>query len=189
MEAQAEEYSIDAVLNFLDSIKDEGTMKPQTVRSVKAACNSFKDILNDEEKQDVRRLDFEALAERMATLKGDQHSPGTLREYRRRFQRAIGDFLRYRENPEAWKAEAAGGRKRRSANAAGRSGEVPGSLPKVPRHVQAPDALVFPYPLRPDVVVYIHNLPRDLTRAEAQRLGAFLQTLATDYAPHGDRTN
>ena len=37
----------------------------------------------------------------------------------------------------------------------------------------------YPFPLRPDLMVYL-SLPRDLRRGEAQRLGAYLMSLAVD---------
>lgn len=44
-------------------------------------------------------------------------------------------------------------------------------------------SLNYPFPLRNGIVVTISNLPRDLKLAEADRLAAFVRTLAEDYKP------
>ena len=41
-----------------------------------------------------------------------------------------------------------------------------------------PDMLDIPFPLRDDLVLSIRNLPLDLPPREAERLAAFLRTLA-----------
>jgi hypothetical protein len=50
------------------------------------------------------------------------------------------------------------------------------------QHAQGTTKIIFPIPLREGVVVQIHNLPMDLTAAEAQRISAVINALAVSSA-------
>ena len=45
---------------------------------------------------------------------------------------------------------------------------------------------IIPIPLREGLTVHIQDLPRDLTQAEAARIGAVICALATPLKPEGE---
>ena len=45
-------------------------------------------------------------------------------------------------------------------------------------HKQCTQTLSYPFPLRSGVIVTLNQIPRDLTREEAERIGGFVRTLA-----------
>lgn len=58
---------------------------------------------------------------------------------------------------------------------------------KTMAEVLASEPRVYPIPLRADVTVQLHNLPADLTPAEADKIAAVVRALATPAGP--DRLN
>lgn len=40
------------------------------------------------------------------------------------------------------------------------------------------NALAYPFPIRPGVTVSLLNIPADMTKAEAERIAAFIKALA-----------
>jgi hypothetical protein len=56
--------------------------------------------------------------------------------------------------------------------------ELPKELPPVDGRTADLGLLDYPFPLRPDAVVLLRNIPRDLTVPEAERIGAMLRAVA-----------
>jgi len=191
MATERQDYSVEALLSFLDWAATKGKMNQRTAEGRKVACNRLFSVLDEDERADVRTLDLDDIAARFHNLQGTSYTQSSLREYRRRVEKAITDFLEWKKDPSSWRPSTASPKTRdkgersetlRSEKPRGTGSSVqPRSIPPSWSPTEQP---VYPYPLRPEVTVLISNLPRDLTLAEARRLGAFLQTLAVDYSPN-----
>jgi len=190
METPLQDYSVTALLAFLDWCAEKGKMNARTASGRRVACNRVFHVLDEHERQDVRQLNLDEVFMRFANLEGQGFTPESLREYRRRVEKSIADFLEYRRDPTNWRPST-GSRMRdkrtdraeQTRTPVARSSIRRDELPGMATAVRSSGTPVYPYPLRPDIMVFIHNLPTDLTVAEARRLGAYLQTLAADYTP------
>jgi hypothetical protein len=186
----APNYSKNALLKFLDTVVAQGLMNANTANGLKAACAKILDDVASDD--DVRGLDVSTAVIRYNNRNPGFLAPNSLAEYQRRVSRAISDFVRWVEDPAAFKPQGRG-----SASKDGRKSE---STPRkrnmehdqvaamppahAPPVVLASAGLPLSFPLRPDFLAQV-VIPRDLTADEARRLGAFLLTLAADFRPVG----
>jgi hypothetical protein len=181
------DFSKQALLRFLDTVTAKGLMNANTAGGMKAACLKILDDVADAE--DVRPIDVNTAVIRYNNRNPGILSPNSLAEYQRRVSRAIQDFVRWTENPAAFRPR---GRSAAAKNKNGKEVEANPVEPEAhtplasPPHVASPPAssagLPLSYPLRPDFLAQV-VIPRDLTAEEARRMGAFLLTLAADFRP------
>ena len=183
------DYSKNALLKFLDTSVAKGIVNANTGAGLKAACvKILDDVAND---ADVRKIEVNTAVIRYNNRNPDVLAPNSLAQYQRRVSRAISDFVRWVENPVAFKMRSRGTPERNGKT----SGKAPGRHAAVLRAHDAPLAQGIPtittsaglpmsFPLRPDFLAQV-VIPRDLTADEARRLGAFLLTLAADFRPPG----
>jgi len=175
--AMAEDFSKQALLNFLEYEKAKGLVKEATIASRKAAVNAVLGILDDDETSDVRAIDLDAAMSRFANKREGDFSPDSLRVYKSRVLNAIEDFARYRENPAGFKPGVV--MRQRSAPKPASSPVQPQQRAQisVDESVQ-PGAVSFPIPIRPGTVVKLVGIPSDLTRREANKIANIVMALA-----------
>ena len=179
--------SLTALLSFLDYVSDKGLMAKNTAAGRKAACSKVLGILDPEEQTDVSALNTEDVMTRFINLEGKGYTPKSLTVYKSRMSSSIEEFLNYTQNPSAYKPSVS---KKRSAKQA--DANRPKSNMKAYKPIEvkvfegasrseagsSPAANVFPIPIRADVVVRIHNLPFDLSSAEAEKISAVVKAMA-----------
>lgn len=171
------DYSAEAYYSFMDYCANKGLVKANTAQSRKAAGKKMLELLDPEERRDLRTIDLDQLHNCFVNKSGTEYTPDSLQVYKSRFKTGLVDFLRWVENPATFKPSTQqrenGARTpseplHRQASPPGRSAEPQRSSLGV----------VFPVPLRPDLIVQIHNIPSDLTEAEAERISAIVKALA-----------
>jgi hypothetical protein len=177
------DYSVDAFMRFLDYAAKKGLVKLHTVRARKTSSKRLLDLLDPDEKQDLKSLDLDHLAERFANKEGTGFKPESLQTYQRRLKTALEDFFAFTENPRSFKPTSAARASRQSGPArpdrSGRTSSKAGGSPSRETGVSPGlDSLVFPIPLRPGVVVKLCDIPPDLTDAEAEKVAAVIKALA-----------
>ncbi len=179
-------YSESELLGFMDYLGDKGIVKLATAKSRKIAASKILGALDEHEKIDLRNLDREQAFTRFANKSGKDFTPDSLLTYKSRFFSALDDFLRWAGNPAAFKP-AGSQRAARSTNE--QTTQAKNTIKQLktistpqanthPNQHEGGQPLVFPIPIREDVVVKIHNLPLDLTRAESERICAVIKALA-----------
>jgi len=176
------DYSIQELNKFLDYTRSKGLMKPATVAARKAAVNNVLGILTPEETKDVRELNLDDVALRFANLKGSAFKPESIRVYKSRVAVSIADFIQYRKNPITFKPNASGQRNdsspKRDKN---EKPPVRGKAPQGRNIVEAETSdVIFPIPLRPNLVVKLVGIPGDLSKREAQKIANVVIALAVD---------
>ncbi|MDP2794036.1 MAG: hypothetical protein Q8O25_08175 [Sulfurisoma sp.] len=182
------DYSKNALMKFLETTAAQGLMNANTAAGLKAACAKILDDVADN--GDVRGVDINIAVIRYNNRNPGVLAPNSLAEYQRRVSRAISDFVRWVENPAAFKPRSRGAPPKNGRKAAGVADKHIGnenqvvSQPTAHGTPQAATGLPLSYPLRPDFLAQV-VIPRDLTADEARRLGAFLLTLAADFRPAG----
>lgn len=113
---------------------------------------------------DVRHLDVEALKQRFQAEFAGKLSDETIETYKARFQYGLDSYLQFLNDPTGWDPGFA---PRDRGIGAPREREI----------VEGGASLTHRFPLRRDMDAVV-IVPRDLSQAEAKRLGAFLLALA-----------
>jgi hypothetical protein len=171
------DYSEAAFLDFLRRGTMAGVIRPSTARSRRKAAEQLLVQLRSHERLDLRQLDVDDLCTRFHKLQGSTIRPETLQIYNERLKAGLRDFFRWTEDPNSFTS-------------------VEGETPDVqlvaerddPGQARAREELalnpprspheIFPVPIRDDLVVYLQNVPLDLTLQEAERIARVVRALA-----------
>jgi hypothetical protein len=154
-----------------------GVINPATLRARKLAAEQLMVELKSHERQDLRLVDLEELCSRFYKLEGSTIRPESLEVYKSRLGDALADFIAWTDSPESFipkesevhvlkeqhRREPEGHKQARE--------ELALNPPRNPHDI-------FPVPIREDLVVYIQNVPLDMTRREADKIAAVVRALA-----------
>ena len=171
------DYSQQAFLEFLRQGAVTGITKPATARSRKLAAEHLLVQLKSHERIDLRLLDVDELCSRFHKLQGSTIRPETIQLYNERLTSALKDFLSWTSDPgnfrsiEGEKQEAFVVADRDTPGQAQAREELALNPPRSPHDI-------FPVPLRENLVVFIQNVPLDMTQAEARKIAAVVSALA-----------
>ncbi len=178
------DYSVTALLEFLDYLDNKGLANKNTISARKASANKMLSILDDSEKADLRNVRIDELAKRFGNLQGTHYKPESLQVYKSRTNAAISDFMRYKDNPSTFRMDAGNGKApqpksgtdRTSAalNRPATKSEAPAQSPALSR----PTSFDVPVPLRPGSIVQINGIPVDLTAEEAKKIANVVMAFA-----------
>lgn len=174
---------MDDLLEFLDHASDRGLMPAATAQALAVASRNVLGVLSEKEQEDLSQHDIASVIKRFNNKRAKDFNPSSLKEYGRRVSRAIDLFVQWREDPANFavktRATSSARKKERSEGAAATTGTSDGVYDVVtgpPRGGAYQSAI----PVRPGLVVTLHNIPPDLTKAEAERLANFVRMLAVD---------
>lgn len=171
------DYSQTAFLKFLREGAVTGITSPATARSRKLAAENLLVQLNTRERHDLRLLDVDELCSRFHKLQGSTIRPESIEVYKQRLCSALKDFIEWTQDPagfqsvEGEKPEAVLVASRDTPGQAQAREELALNPPRSPHDI-------FPIPIREDLVVYLQNVPLDMTQAEARKIAAVVQALA-----------
>ena len=177
-----EDYTRDGLLRFLKEAAMAGLINPATARSRRNAAEQLLTQLTAPEAADLRNVDIDELCARFHKLQGSSIRPEAIGLYNQRLKAAFADYFRYLDDPDSFTSVGGDRRELRKRSGSARSQEEQ-ALEEIRLGVvgQSPD--ILPVPIRPDLVVYIQNLPLDLTAAEARRISRIVLALADEEAP------
>jgi hypothetical protein len=171
------DFSEAAFLEFLRESAVSGIVKPATGRARKLAAEQLLGQLKSHERIDLRQLDVDELCSRFHKLQGSTIRPENLEVYNERLRGALQDFLRWTEHPSQFvstEGELSDVRRVANRDDAGQRAareQITLNPPRSPHEI-------FPVPLRHDLVVYLHNIPLNMTAQEAKKIAAVIQALA-----------
>lgn len=185
LKPMSEEYTKDGLLRFLKEAAMAGLLNPATARSRRTAAEQLLTQLNEAEAADLREVDVDELCSRFHKLQGSSIRPEALKIYNSRLKAALADYFAYLGNPDEFVSVGGENRHLRKRSGAVRTEEEQ-ALEEIRLEVtdQPPD--ILPIPIRDDTVVYVQNLPLDLSRGEARRIARVVEALAADDAPTED---
>lgn len=176
-----------ALLEFLDYLARKGLMNKTTASSRKAAVNNVLGVLDDEEANDISKIDLDDVMRRFHNLNGMNYTRDSLATYKSRVRSAIEDFISYVENPMAFRPSTGGARKirenARTANSKSQNDSGTLRTQSSGPNFQPPPAvatLILPIPVRADLTVYVQGLPHDLTQAEASKIANVIRAMAAE---------
>lgn len=177
------------LVQFTAMITDKGWINQNTGSAWKAAITKILgDVAPD---ADVRSIDVDTAVRYFNNRNPGDLTPESLQTYAKRVKNAIANYISYVDDPVKYRAPArtpsTNGAKK-SANAGVPKSEITDvtvieQLPAAPPARMEPISLAtesnlaLPFPLRPGYLAQV-VIPRDMTKAEAGRLCAFIQTLA-----------
>lgn len=177
--------SLNSLVEFLDWTAEKGLMAKNTVGGRKAAVSAVLGVLAPEEKSDVTAVDLDGAMARFVNLQGKKYNTSSLNVYKSRVNAALNDFRAWLTDPLAFKPHLAKAEKKPAAKAAKSapaaqttSGADNGGHAGAHTAPYQTTANVFPIPIRENVVVRIHNLPFDLTPAEAEKIASVVKAMA-----------
>lgn len=174
------EYSKDALLAFIRQCVDTGMLNPAAARSRQNAARQLLGFLDEDESADLRQLDVDELAGRVHKLEGTSIRPESLNIYRDRLASTLTDFLQWKSQPDGFAPRKDEQRSLRRRPSVGQFNEQSGEDQALEElRLNPPRKEIFPIPLREGLVVYLQNVPADLTAAEAAKIAAVAQALAT----------
>jgi hypothetical protein len=182
----------EGLVMFLDWASRTGEIAPNTAASYKSAVTKVMEIDEAWGASKIKEVDVARQLDRFSRLRGSRYNATSLRTYGNRFSAAISHYLKYLENPSGFRAGQTKGARFKGS-------EKPSAGPKDSVQVgptrntsrgftntQEPGDLVqYPFPLRLGVMAYL-SLPRDLKWSEAQRVAAFVASLAIDSPEFSD---
>ncbi len=172
--------SLDDLLDFLAHAGEQGLMPLATAKALAVACRNVFGVLDDAERSALPVADLDAVIERFATARAEDFNPGSLKEYGLRTKRAIELYLRWRESPADFSVKTRATKAARVREQTALSDSIARSdSPREfsPRTTSGFGSFQTAFPLRPDYLVTLDNIPRDLTTAEAERLAQFVRLL------------
>lgn len=183
-ESHTTEFTGAGLVRFLDFAIEKGYLKTSTGQSMKTASREVLSAAEGEswEKLDLAEIDVDDVARRFETLRAMKFSPSSLRTYRSRFQKSLEMFREFTVDPAGWRP-AATQRTRVKRSAEGPASEVTRNPESVAAQAAAASpsvgVITYPFPLRDGVLVSL-QLPPDLSKREAGRLAAFIDSLAIE---------
>ncbi len=177
----ATEYTRDGLLAFLKEAAMAGHLNPATARARRNAAQELFTQLTEDEAEDLRRLDIDALAARCHKLQGGTARPEALNLYVGRLRSALEDYFSFLASPDSFvpvAPEQPTGRRLSAANTVRSEDERALENIRLGETRYRPD--VLPVPIRGDRVVYLHGLPIDLSAAEAAKIIRVIEALVEE---------
>ena len=162
-------------MEFLDWISQKGLMSPNTISSRRAAASKVLAILDNEEAQDVTKLDVDDLMRRFGYKEGKNYTPGSLQTYASRLRSALDDFKVYVDEPMNFRPGVQPRERRKSEP----KRDAPPAASPPPAAVAATPANALSIPIRPDKTILVQGLPYDLTEAEATKIANVIRAMAS----------
>lgn len=174
------DYTAEALGRFLKQAGMEGLINPATARARRNALDHLAGELNEGEQADIRMIDVDQLVSRFHKLEGSSIRPETLELYGERLKKGLDDYLRWLDAPSKFTPSA----RERVRNFARGSVAAPAlndeqrAAERIRLEATENPSRIVPVPVRSDHVVYIDNLPLDLTPAEAERIARIVRAFA-----------
>jgi hypothetical protein len=170
------------LMDFLEFCGEKGLMNPQTAAARKASVSSFLSILDADEARDVTILDLDLVTTKFLNLRGKDFKQDSVKVYKSRVENSIRDFVAYKNDPLGFKPNI-GQRERKPTDD---KVVLKSNTPKNTHSMQtvAPephlDAMIFPIPIRPGLVVKVAGIPPDLSASEARKISNVIMALAIE---------
>lgn len=177
------------LFEFLEWAGSKGEMNAKTADAWATASRKVLALEEDAGSVDLRVLDVDALLDRFQTLNRSKYSVESMSTYRSRFRQAVAAYLAWLAN-EPWKPAQRATRKKGpewrgvglKAETTTERTEQLREVPPLPTHTTAPRLVSYTLPLRTDLMIEL-TLPFDLNSADADRLAAFVRSLAFTQEP------
>ena len=187
--ASADDYTPDRLMAFLRDAAMQGRINPAVAKSRQSAIEQLFVELDERERADIRRIDVDRLCQRLHKLQDSSIRPEVVMVYNKRVQAALADYFAWLDNPQAFSSIGGDGFRKEKRHAASDKeiAREQKALEEITLAASEWPADLVAVPLREDRIVYVQNLPLDLTAREARKIARVIQALAQDAdAPGAD---
>ena len=187
--AAADDYTPDRLMAFLRDAAMQGLINPAVAKSRQSAVEQLFVELDDAERADIRRIDVDRLCQRLHKLQDSSIRPEVVMVYNKRVQAALADYFAWLENAQGFSSIGGDGFRKEKRHAASDKeiAREQKALEEITLAASEWPADLVAVPLREDRIVYVQNLPLDLTAREARKIARVIQALAQDAdAPGAD---
>lgn len=175
------------LIEFLDWAARTGELSANTAAGYKTAVTRVLEINGKGWMEtDIRSLDLGRQMDRFARLRASRYNPTSLRTYGTRLSAAVSHYLKYLSDPATFRTARPNTARNPAKAKASRETAPVGhgigqdvAIAGGADPAASKDLVQYPFPLRTGVMAYF-ALPRDLRRTEAQRIAAFVASLAID---------
>ena len=174
---EEKDYSEAGFHAFLRQSAVSGLFKPSTARARKLAAEHLLVELKSHERTDMRLVDVDELCLRFHKLQGSTIRQESLDVYRSRLKDALADYIAWTQDPASFKPRESEVRATRQSLEKDSPGEARAREQLALDPPRRPHD-IFPVPLRDNLVVYIQNVPLDMTPREAEKIAAVVRALA-----------
>lgn len=171
------DFSQTAFMSFLRQAAVNGLIGPATARSRKLAAEHLLIQVLPEEQRDLRLLDVDELCSRFHKLQGSTIRPENLQIYNERLSSGLKDFIAWTENPASFQSSE-GEKPELEVIAARDTPEQALAREELALNPPRSPHDIFPVPIREDLVVFLQNVPLDLTQKEASKIASVVKALA-----------
>lgn len=175
--------SDEGLLAFLDAAAARGSLPRATAAALTVASRRVMEVLTARERANLLNVEPAVIVNRFNNKFADRFSAGSLKEYGRRFERALELFKQWNASPSNFSVPMRLTKQARQRQAALEPTQEitrvsdAGSAPAAPAGAAS---FHSSFPVRPGTVVTVLNIPADLTTAEADRLAQFIRMLAVE---------
>jgi hypothetical protein len=178
--------NVAGLLAFLDFLVDKGYAPRGSMPPIKAACRTVFSRMQGEETYealDVRGLELDDYLDRFETLVTGDYKTESIASYRARVKRGLNAYLSFLDtgNVSAFRASTRASRPKTPKVTAPtvQNGNGNGNGNGHAEHSEAASLIDYPFPLRNGQIAHL-RLPTKLDKIDADRVGAFVQTLVFD---------
>ena len=190
----------EGLLLFLDWTIEKSELPRPTASALKTASKKVLSVEEEWQGVNLRGLNTEDLLRRFSIRSRSEYTEKSLTVYRQRFTQAVNMYLTYLDDGD-WRPRhgrtSSATRNGAPKNATGKQNnsttaphlepatqspveQAPAqAAPSVHAAVLDPGLIEYPFPIRPGLRARL-ILPDDLTSSEAERVAAFIKTLAFD---------
>ncbi|MGX5173231.1 hypothetical protein ACUR5C_04280 [Aliikangiella sp. IMCC44653] len=178
----AEDYTYQKLIDFMRQSTIEGLLNPAVAKSRLNAVEQLSAELSDSEREDIRKINVEQLSSRFHKLHDSSIRPEVLELYVKRMNAALVDYLAWLDNPQSF-FSIGGDTIRKDKRYQASEKEVSfeeKALEEITLSNVQKEANIFSIPLREDITVFVQNLPLDLSKVEAEKIGKVISALATE---------
>lgn len=175
------DYTMDDLLDFLSHAGDKGFMPAATARALSVASRNVLGVLEEDEQQNIRALDLDAIIKRFNNKRARDFNPGSLKAYGQRIRRAIELYEQWKDNPADFSVKTRTTRRsKKEAQSETRTSNLYTSNADVQPTPNHTGTFQSSFPVGAGRVITVSNIPEDLTSAEAEKLAQFVRMLAVD---------
>ncbi len=183
-------YSVNTLVEWIEHAGNKGLMNKSTAGAKKASVMEVlvhSDILQDIEKNDVRKLNPEDVFDRYVNRYSNKYPPDTLKAYRSRMKSSVALFLKYKENPLGFSSRTHKTKTAQKETSSKTSNQLKPSSQKSialsPKDEHAYDVPTFdlPVPIRDGKhMVTISNIPKDIQEEDVKRISAVIRAYSNE---------
>lgn len=168
------------LIAFLGWVIDNDYMATATASGLRTGAKKVLEVESDLDGLDIRHAELDDILHRFRTRNRGKMKDKSVEVYEQRFRQSVEMYRKWLNSEKDWLPAT----RRRSAAPGNGQVKAAAAQPvptrtEMPTEPQAPGMITYPFPIRPGLQGKI-TLPEDLSRREAERIAAFINTLAFD---------